>query len=338
MTEATGCSTRSHAPLRWVAAVALWGLFCAGGASCPRARDLTNDNAPILLHPDATLEQVIRVVNANSAPVRQLQSEGARLQVPGLPSLEATYALERPRRFRLRAETRLTGPELDLGSNDSVYWLWVKRQQNGAVFWGRHDQFQYSAARSLLPVSPDWLVQAIGVVQLEPTGQHQGPYRVRPGQLEIRSQVDSPTGPMTRVTVVDDQRGWVLAQYLSNPSGETLATANASGFRYYSQFAVSLPRHVKIGLPTIQLQFHLRTERHLINQLPPDPGQLWTMPRMPSYPYVDLSNPSASPSSGQPYAQATMRQDDPYYQRATVPRSARRQAAIRRLPPFERLR
>ena len=86
-----------------------------------------------------------------------------------------------PKRFRLRAETGITGPELDLGSNDEVYWMWVKRADRPAVYWGRHDQFYQSAARDLLPVPPDWLIEALGVVQLDPTGQHEGPFQNRPG-------------------------------------------------------------------------------------------------------------------------------------------------------------
>ena len=51
-----------------------------------------------------------------------------------------------------------------------------------------------SAARDLLPVPPDWLIEALGVIQLDPTGQHDGPFQNRPGQLEIRSQVKTPVG------------------------------------------------------------------------------------------------------------------------------------------------
>ncbi len=135
-----------------------------------------NDFAPVVLGPEATLEDVIRVVNANSARVQQVQSSGATLNVEGLPTLQASYALERPRRLRLRAElSRLSGSELDLGSNDEIYWMWVKRSDQPAVYWGRHDEYAQSSAREILPVPPEWLIEALGVVELDPTGQHEGP-------------------------------------------------------------------------------------------------------------------------------------------------------------------
>ena len=87
------------------ALIVLTVLFAASGASCPRSRQIVNDQAPVVLSPGASLEDLIRVVNANSARVQQVQSTRATLTVEGAPPLDASYAFERPRRFRLRAET-----------------------------------------------------------------------------------------------------------------------------------------------------------------------------------------------------------------------------------------
>src|SRR5690606_1174691 len=148
-------------------------LLVASGASCPRARTIVNDYAPVVLTPEATLEDVIRVVNANSARIERLQSAGATLTAEGVPRLEANYAFERPKRFRLRAHTALTGPELDWGSNDTAYWIWVKQSDAPGIYTGRHENFYESAARQILPVPPSWLIEALGVVELDPTGQHE---------------------------------------------------------------------------------------------------------------------------------------------------------------------
>ena len=48
--------------------------------------------------------------------------------------------------------------------------------------------------------------------------------------------------------------------------------------------SVSLPRQVEIHLPTSQLRFTLRTERHLINQIVTENQELWM--------WVKLSNTS----------------------------------------------
>lgn len=310
--------------------IVVTGLFCATGASCPRNRQLLNDNAPVVLTPNTSLEDVIRVVNTNSSRVQKIQSTGATLTVarPGVPSIEANYAFERPQRFRLRAETRLTGPELDLGSNDEIYWMWVKQNDEKAVYWGRHDQFYQSAARNILPVPPNWLIEALGVVEMDPTGEHEGPYQARPGYLQIRSRIRTPSGDLLKITLIDDSRGWIVEQHLYDTSNQPLASAFASGFQYDPNSGASLPRQVEIRLPPADLAFTLKTEQHLINQIMGDDSQLWTMPRIDGYPYVDLANPNATPAQ----ARASV-SPNPYYSQS-IPRNA----AIRRLPPFDRLR
>ena len=107
----------------------IWGgLFAASGATCPKRGDSGGVLPPEAFAAPPTLEQVVQAVNANSAPVRQLQAEGATLSVQGLPSLRANLVMERPRRFRLVGSLLgVTGPEIDLGSNDELLWMWVKR-------------------------------------------------------------------------------------------------------------------------------------------------------------------------------------------------------------------
>lgn len=311
--------------------VVITGLFCVSGASCPQNRQLINDNAPVVLSPNTTLEELIRVVNTNSSRVQKIQSTGATLTVsqPGVPSVEANYAFERPYRFRLRAETRLTGPELDLGSNDEIYWMWVKQNQEKAVYWGRHDQFYQSAARGVLAVPPQWLIEALGVVEMDPTGEHEGPYATRPGHLEVRSRIPTPAGHLTKITVIESTRGWIVEQHVYDATNQHLASAFASGFQYDERSGVSLPRQVEIRLPPANMAFTLKTERHLVNQIVGDDSQLWSIPKMDGYPYVDLANPAGMPAA----SSQELASPNPYYQQP-VPRNA----AIRRLPPFDRLR
>ncbi len=315
-------------------------LFSAMGAGCPRNRQIMNDNAPIVLAPEASLEDVIRVVNSNSSRIQKIQSSGATLTVPGVPPVDANYAFERPRRFRLRAQTLLRGPELDLGSNEETYWMWV-RHGDQAVYWGRHDQFYQSAARSVVPVPPDWMIEALGVVEMDPTDEHEGPDRSRPGFLQVRTLRRTPGGDITKLTVLDAERGWVMEQHLFDASNQPIASAVAAGFQYDPVNSVSLPRQVEVHLPTSQLRFTLRTERHLVNQIVADNQELWTMPEISGYPYIDLAYPDALQPTHQPPSSQQFNQQPPLsYRDHTIYRSAQRKrdAAIRRLPPFDRLR
>ena len=284
-------------------AIIAGSLLCSPGCRLPkRFGDAYATPTPVLLPEDPTFEDVARVVNSNSAAVNQLQVGNATLRSPEIPvSLKASFALEKDRRFRLTAKS-IRGNELDLGSNDDEYWIWMNDERS-ALYYGRHERFYQSAARSVLPVPPHWLIEAIGLVELDPTGNHEGPFHNRPGQLEIRSNVPTPTGELTKITVIDSRYGWVLEQHVYDTSGndQLLASATGSDFEYYASHGVSLPRKVEIKLPPANLELSLDIDRHAINQLYADPVALWTLPEEAGSELINLERMSSpAPRYGDP--------------------------------------
>jgi len=276
---------------RWfMLLIMLVAALAAGGASCPRSRRLMTP-PPAAFTQVPTAQEIVQTINANSERIRQLQTAGASLVIPGMPSLRGSLALERPRRMRLLADTPLTGAEFDLGSNDEVFWMWVKRNQSPAVYFARHAAFATSAMQHMFPVPPDWLIEAVGVVRLDPQAPIEGPYSRPNGQWEIRSRLAVAGSELPRVIVIDGTYGWIVQQTLYDARGQTLAIATASQHEYDPVSGVTLPRLIEVQLPPAGLTFTLRVERYLVNQLYGDPTQLWAMPRLDGHQYVDLADP-----------------------------------------------
>lgn len=272
----------------WVlAAFAL--SVCLAGCSLRRPfQRRAADATPVAFYGTPTIEQVIQVVNGNTDRVQQLESIGATLAVEGLPALETMLALERPSRFRLQAGLRLTGGnELDLGSNDDYFWFWAKRNQPPAVYYASHREFQASSRNTLLPLSPQWLIEALGLVRLEGDHQHSGPFAHSAGRIQVRSEIPRPGGNLTRILILDDQRGSILEQYVYDQTGSLLASAIGSRHQYDPANGVSLPREVSVKLPLAQLAFTIRADAYSINQLTAG-QQLWTIPEIPGSPATDL--------------------------------------------------
>src|SRR5687768_4484695 len=112
-------------PLVWLGVSLV--LFVASGATCPWTLRQPGAPIPQVLLPAATLDQVIAAVNDNTARARSGVTSHAYLIVPGAPRMSAELVFEAPRRFRLKGGTGFTGPELDVGINDELFWLWVNR-------------------------------------------------------------------------------------------------------------------------------------------------------------------------------------------------------------------
>ena len=269
-------------------------LFVASGASCPQMIRQVSAPGPRVLPENPTLEQVVAAVNQNSSHIHSLSMNQASVSVAGYPSLKATLVAQRVRRFRLLAESFL-GAEVDIGSNDELFWIWIKRNQPPAVFHCRHDQFATSSARQIMPVEPEWLFEALGAVTFDPNERHEGPVPIGQGRLQIRSTRQSSFGELVKVTVIDASTAWVLEQHLYDPR-ETGKGPIASSFtRAHRRDALTnltMPRQVEIQWPTAGFTMKIDVEQLSINEIPGDPSMLWAKPEKPGYTNIDLADPS----------------------------------------------
>jgi hypothetical protein len=253
------------------------------------------------------VEQVVRAVNATTASVQQLQTDNATLGVAGLPKLRTDIAVERTRRLRLRSSFIGMGQILDVGSNDQLLWAMVDAPQlpgtpPRGVYYVRHDQFQTSAAREALPVPPQALIEAFGLVDLQPQQVVDGPYAKSPGRLEFRTQIPSFDGGSTgtKIMVVDDRYGWILEQHWYDIAGQWTGSVVSSDHRFEPQWQASLPHRLEVRLPPPRVSFEIAVEDYTVNQLLAEPGQLWNMPAYEGYRLVDLAAPPVAPAAASP--------------------------------------
>jgi hypothetical protein len=202
--------------------------------------------------------------------------------------------------MRLEASTALTGGEIDFGSNEELFWFWVRRNEPPAIYYARHAQRPGSAAQQLMPIDPQWLLDAIGLAEFRPTDRNEGPLPIDKNRVEIKSYVQTASGPLVKRTVVDASKALVLEQHLYDGAGKPVASAVAKSHRYYEAAGVALPQVVEINVPVAELAMTIDVGTVEVNRLADNP-QMWTMPVKPGYPAVDLGvQPPADPGGGAP--------------------------------------
>ncbi len=266
---------------------------------------------PRALPQSASLDQIIDVVNDNSSRVASLSAPHATVSIPGFPSLDANLNFQRPRSFRLVGQ-KFMGTELDLGSNDELFWMWVRRASRRPCTSAGTSNSTVSAARQVLPVQPEWLIEALGIITFDRASQIEGPTPVGSGRVEIRTRSFTPTGPISRIVIIDDTRGIVLENHLYDAQGVRLASAMLSKHQHDPATGVKLPRLVEIQLPPANMNFTLELGDVMINQLSATPEQLFTKPVYSGYTEVDLAQPGGLVPAGPPPAgQGTSAQSAP---------------------------
>lgn len=263
---------------------------------------------PILFQQAPTLEQLLTAVNRNSDSIETAQASDARILVKGMPgqaSVDMVY--ERPRRLRLRAGTGFTGQVLDLGSNDELFWFWSSFSPEPALFFARHDQFAQSPNRSLIPIEPLWIIDAMGLPHFDPGHRHDGPIPKGNGLVEVRSWIRAADGETTKITLLHQQYAWVMQQQVFDSRGRLVASAQATDHEYFPHAAAALPRKVTIDLPAAQLSFTVETQGYSVNLSNGD-GSVFALPQeqFANVPLVDLADPRLAPQAAGPTPPAYM--------------------------------
>jgi hypothetical protein len=280
------------------------GLVGLSGASCPSLWPRQDPLAqlPPLLPPTPSLEQVVQVVNANNSQIRSFSAHSATLSVTGYPTLQATVNFERPRRLRLRGQMFATGLEIDLGSNDELFWFWLRRNEPPATYFCRHDQFAASPVRRNIPIDPYWLIEAFGIGTFDPALPHQGPFPLPGGQLEVRTIREGPDGTITKVTVIDGKYGLILQQRVYDSRNQLVATSTTGRYRRDPASGLFMPTVVQIQTPATAsapaFSLELQLGNVLINQPTAGMEQLWAMPYYEGSPPADLCRPGPRVAAG----------------------------------------
>ena len=232
--------------------------------------------------------------------MQRLQTENATLRVEGIPALRANLAYEQPRNFRLLAQlSQFTGRELDMGSNDELFWFWIRRDTQPSVYFARHAAFADSPARDLIPDRAESADRYAGA-GLSRSGRPATAVRSSgtPNLLEITSRIPSPRGDLTRVLLVDAKYGWAAQQHwydVERPAAVVGAGESAAVLpRRGGDDAASVEVALMPGQPS-QIAFDLDVGSYAINRLAGDAAELWTMPQIEGYPSVDIADPQFRP-------------------------------------------
>jgi hypothetical protein len=180
-----------------------------------------------------------------------------------------------------------------MGSNAELFWFEVPEgmSMTKTLYYARHDQYRQQLHRAVLPVDPTWVMDALGMMQLDPNTVVAGPITRTDGRIEVRNTLAMPDGIYQRVCYIDPDAGYVTDQFLFAPNGNRIAKSTASQHVYYPEQQCSLPHRVKIELTPaagVPLEMQIDIASYTVNQLLSGDPSLFTMPTSASQ-AVDLT-------------------------------------------------
>lgn len=265
--------------------------FAASGATCVPKRNIPEFQPQPIFTSTPSADQMLEILN-RSRGIQSLQSNFVTVNPNKMRSLDATLVWQRERRFRVSGGiSRMMGNNFDVGSNDEWFWMAVRDGMNPQLYVARHAEFEAQPQRRILPVSPLWIVEALGVIAVDPQ-QVMGPPVQRPdGMMELSTMVPSPTGTFTRTVVVDPKFGYTRQLVLRDPVGRLVATANQLEHEYYPSVGMSLPHRVVIQLvPALDppTEIDITIGKYAVNSLDPNQATGYDLPHSAGYQVINL--------------------------------------------------
>ena len=149
-------------------------LFITG---CPLFQKKTPQEyaPPRLTSANPTAPELVASLNDNA---RKIQSVGCRYldidcaQGSQSVGLSGWMYCQKPKSFHLTAS--LAGAtEVDMGSNDSEFWYWIRRSDPPYLFHCSHEEFAKGQVRLPVPFQPEWIMEALGMAEYDPTKSYQ---------------------------------------------------------------------------------------------------------------------------------------------------------------------
>jgi hypothetical protein len=116
--------------------------------------------------PIAEMPAVLKEVNQRNSAIRTyvVRNISIKLWERGLKfNLTGSLCYEKTTNFRMVFESRF-GTELDLGSNDKVFWYWSRRDKRPGVYYVAYEDYQHTRLKT--PFNPIFLRQSLGLDEL----------------------------------------------------------------------------------------------------------------------------------------------------------------------------
>lgn len=123
--------------------------------------DLTQQVAPL------KMPQLVAEINEKNKAIRSIWCDSVSLKSweRGFQfRLNGTIQYEKPNRFRMRVSS-LFSEELDLGSNDEIFWYWSRRDKKPGVYWAYYPDFPKTRLKT--PFSPIFMRTSFGLDEID---------------------------------------------------------------------------------------------------------------------------------------------------------------------------
>lgn len=139
----------------------------AGGDLIVRQKQV-EDGGKTPINTDTSLPPVVKEINDRNAAIGSFSCDDLEIKVwqsGHRYRLTGVMYYEKPKNFRLQIDS-IMGRELDLGSNQDMFWYWSRRDKNPGLHYAKHEDFIKTKLKT--PFNPIFMKATLGLEVFEP--------------------------------------------------------------------------------------------------------------------------------------------------------------------------
>lgn len=224
--------------------------------------------------------ELISFINQKSAEISSVYSKNVRIYFkqgngPRFRVL-GEFAIQKDKNFRLIVSHKITGKEMDLGSNAQVFWFWNKRMDPPYLHFSKHENLNKTNLKTVL--NPIWLMESFGIFPIDFKDAEISKYK---NLWFVKNKKVSSLGQQIKyVILLDPKEKKVIGRYLYNSKDELFASSE------YRNFDGIIPRQINFIWYEEGINLEINFEQYQINE--GIDQRYWSMPSYENT--IDIGN------------------------------------------------
>lgn len=179
--------------------------------SDPKPGYLIQGSASELSPAVAEVVNLVSKVNQHNSNVRTFECKDVDISIKNkqLIKVNAVIRYEKDKLLRMLVSSFL-GKELDIGSNESIFWFWSRRMNPPALYFAHYEDLSITGLKT--PFHPIWMKSTLGFDNVDINLAFA---RKRGENWEIISSTHNLRGsPVVRVTIIDPNKLSIIGHYI----------------------------------------------------------------------------------------------------------------------------
>jgi len=215
-------------------------------------------------------------INNNNSKIISIFAEDITIQLKQNATIvvHGRLAMQKSNLFRLNVWHDIFGQEMDIGSNNDIFWFWSKRMNKSTLYYSKHEDLNKTLLKT--PLNPAWLIESMNLNTIDIKNIEVAKFKNF--WAIIQQRISALGENVTIVTLIDPKKTAVIGRYLYNQQGKLVASTEVQEFSIDQKTNILIPKKLYIIWYSEGITMEWQLNNPKINVI--IPNNLWLIPNM----------------------------------------------------------